>query len=346
LTQFARLFHVELIKLLRHRLTWAVLVGLLLIMGLQLNGLYREVTADPNLLATLNQYQQTSIPPLAPATPTATTPESRGELLDAALGAEAIQPVHRLANIVLPGVFNRVQLMADWLAVTMILFGILVIGHELNWGTLRTVLVRGVSRWQLLTAKLGAVTAVAATLLLLLWLACGLIGLGTTRQLSGTVDFDFATGSFWLAQLGMLARIWLVVLVFLAFTLAINIWLNKPGPAFSLLFLSYGLSWFAYISSTVAAVFVLANPKVDITNFKNSLGGWLISLLPHYNGRLVTYWQQPPHILSEFDTSVYAFAQAFGLSQDPHRALLILLLYGFIPFQLALYTFQQREITH
>ena len=234
--------------------------------------------------------------------------------------------------------------MADWLTVAMILFGILVIGRELQWGTLRTVLVRGVSRGQLVMAKLVAVTAVAITLLLTLWLTCFLIGLITTRQITGTLDFGFATGSFWQAQLGMLAHISLVVLVFLAFTLAVNIWLNKPGPAFSLLFLSYGLSWFGYISSTIAAVFVLANPDVDFSNFNDTLGGWLIQLLPHYNGRLLIYWQQPPHILSSFDTSVYTFAQSFGLNQDPRRALFILLLYGFVPFLLALYTFQNREM--
>ena len=337
--EFIRLFRVELIKLLKHRLTWGVLLGLLLIMGWQLNSLYRDVTADPNLATTLNQYQQTGIPPLAPP------PATNEQMLDTAFGAEAILAIHRLAHILLPTIFQRVQLMADWLMIAIILFGILVIGRELQWGTLRMVLVRGVSRSQLLLAKLGAVTAVYTTILLILWLTCGLIGLLTTRHLTGTLDFSFATSSFWLAQWGMLARIWLIVLVFLAFTLAVNIWLNKPGPAFSLLFLSYGLSWFAYISSTIAAVFVLANPNVDVNSFANSWGGWFIKMLPHYNGRLVTYWQQSPHILSEFDTSVYTFAQAFGLSQDPRRALFILLLYGFIPFLFALLTFQRREIS-
>ncbi len=344
MTEFIRLFRVELVKLLKHRLTWGVLLGLLLIMGLQLNSLYQEVTAVPNLPTIVEQYQQIGIPPLATDAPTTTIPESRGEIVGTAFGAAAIQPIHRLAHIILPGIFSRVQLMADWLTVAMILFGILTIGRELNWGTLRTVLVRGVSRGQLLMAKLVAVTAVYTTILLILWLTCGLIGLLTTHRLTGTVDFSFATGSFWLAQLGILARVWLIVLVFLSFTLAVNIWLNKPGPAFSLLFLSYGLSWFSYISSTIAAVFVLANPNVDVNSFQDSWGGWLIEMLPHYNGRLLTYWQQPPHILSEFDSSVYTFAQAFGLNQDPRRALLILLLYGLIPFLLALRTFQHREI--
>lgn len=340
-----RVFHVELVKLLKHRLTWGVLAGLLLIMGMQLNSLYREVTADPNLPITFSQYLQTGIPPRTSPAPTTTTSESKGDIVDTAFDPEAIQPIHRLANIILPGILDRVQLMADWLTVAMILFGILVIGRELNWGTLRMVLVRGVSRWQLLVAKLAAVTAVSTTILFILWLTCFFIGLFTTRQLTGIVDFGFITGSFWLAQLGTLVRIGFVVLTFLAFTLAVNIWLNKPGPAFSLLFLSYSLSWFGYISSTIAAVFVLANPNVDINNFKDTLGGQLILLLPHYNDRLVLYWQQPPHILSELDTSAYAFAQAFSLNLDPHRALFVLLLYGFVPFLLALYTFQNREMT-
>ena len=143
----------------------------------------------------------------------------------------------------------------------------------------------------------------------------------------------------------MLARIWLLILIFLAFTFAINIWFNKPGPAFSFLFLIFGFSWFSYISSTIVGIFALANPNLDITNLKNTVGGRLITLSPHYNGRLLTYWQQPPHILAEFDTSVHAFAQNFGLNQDPRRALFLLLLYGFIPFLLALYAFQNREMS-
>jgi hypothetical protein len=50
-------------------------------------------------------------------------------------------------------------------------------------------------------------------------------------------------------------------------------------------------------------------------------------------------------VLAELDSSTRTFITSFNLTADPTRALFILLLYGFIPFLLALRSFQNREIS-
>jgi ABC-type transport system involved in multi-copper enzyme maturation permease subunit len=344
MTEFFRLLRVEIIKLLKHRLTWGVLVGLLLIMGAAFYDQVQWLTADPDHDTHLAEFQQADAV-FVPTADLADVPaDARGELLDAAFGAEAITPLKRWQSITLPGAFSQVQLMVDWFNLAAILLAIIAVGREVSWGTVQMVLVRGVPRGLWLWTKLGAITAVLTLYLLTLWLTAGIIGLIITSILTGQASLAFADGAFWLAQLDMLMRIWVVMVAFLAFVLAINIWLNKPGPAFSLLFLTFGLSWFAYISSSLSAVFALANPNFDMAAFNTSVLGRLVTLVPHYNGRLLLY-NGAPHVLAELDSSTRTFITSFNLTADPTRALFILLLYGFIPFLLALRSFQNREIS-
>ncbi len=343
MTEYYRLFRTELLKLLKHRLTWAVLVGLLLIMGGEFYDQYRRVRLHDDFALHVTEFEQAEAVVLPTAVLPNTASTSGGELLDTAFAAEATAPYQRLQTVTLPGAFSQLQLMTDWLNLATILLAIIAVGHELSWGTLQMVLVRGVPRSLWLWAKLGAITAVLTLYLLTLWLAAGIIGLIITQQVTTQSYLTTLDGLFWLTQASMLLRIWLVMVTFLAFTLAINIWLNKPGPAFSLLFLSFWLSWFAYLSSSIAAVFALGNPNFDMANFSSSGIGRLITWLPHYNGRLILY-SDAPHVLAEFDSSIHVFMHAFGLTTNFTRALLILLGYGFIPFLLALRGFNNRDI--
>lgn len=245
----------------------------------------------------------------------------------------------------LPGVFEQVRLSSDWLIVAVILLGVIAVGQEFTWGTLRAVLARGVHRRDLLLAKFMALATVTASYLLIQWLTCAILGLLTTRSLTGRLDLSFVDGTFCLVQLDALARSWFVVLAFIAFTLAINVWAGRPGPAFSVLSLGYLLSLTAYVSLPILTFGFAHLLGLDVTALgKPMWGKWLVFLVPHYNSRLVLHWAGPPRI-SELDHWVRDAAEAAHLPLDPWLAVAVLLLCGLISLLGAIHLFKHKEMT-
>ncbi|MCP4421135.1 MAG: hypothetical protein GY805_31370, partial [Chloroflexi bacterium] len=222
--------------------------------------------------------------------------------------------------------------------------GIIFVGQEFSWGTLRMALARGVKRSHLVWAKFVALGLTTAVYLLILWLETAVFGLFLTRSLSGSVDWSFLNGTFLLEQLGGIGRMWLIILPFIAFTLAVNLVTSRPGPAFSLLFMFYFLSLFSYISLLIIIIFVIAKTDFALASFGDTFWGNMVQWSPHYNSRVVSYWGEPG-VLTEVDYSIRQMADWAQISVAPWQSLGRLWLYGFISLLAALYSFNQREMT-
>jgi hypothetical protein len=266
-----------------------------------------------------------------------------GALLLASIFDHEVLPKDTRRAATLPGVFEQVRLLCDWLNIAVILLGVIAVGQEFTWGTMRTVLARGVHRGRLVLAKFLALATVAASYLLMLWLACAILGLATTRSLTGTLDLSFVDDTFCLVQLGTLARTWLVVLSFTAFVLVVNVWAGRPGPAFSVLFLGYFLSLSVYILAPVL-VFWFVHLGLDMAALGDTIWGRLIVLVPHYSGRLVIHWAKPS-ALSDLDNWVRNLIELSHLPSNPWLSVAVLSLYGFIPLLGAIHLFKHKEMT-
>lgn len=312
-----RLTKTELFKLFKHRLTWLLLTALLVILGLQLRGLYvkaRDGVESDAPVADMGQPW--------PPTPT------QGDYERAAM---------------LPGTFERLYRSYDWLIMALILLNIFATGNEFSWGTMRAVLARGVPRGRLVLAKWGASAITATGFLLALWLLCGLFGLWSTHKLAGSIDFAALDGPVWRDQLALLARTWIVTLVLSAFVLAVYIWAGKPGPAFALLFLLFFSSLLAYALLSVGMTTLLAVPDFDPQAFGRTIWAKSVLLVPHYNVRSVIYWKNPP-VLTELDQWAKNIAGILAMPSNPWILLAVLACYGLFPLSGAIWRFKRQEI--
>ena len=265
--------------------------------------------------------------------------------LDEALEGLDLQPSVSdwLEGVTLPGVLNRLPRMADWLTVALVLLGVSLVGQEFSWGTVRTVLSRGVPRVQFVLVKLLVFGAFSACLVVVLWAACGAMGWWATRQLVGEVDWRFADRSFWVAQVGIVLRTWCIVLAAAAGTVAVYVWAGSPGPALSLRVLGFVFSLLAYLALMMLPLLILTRPDVDPAAFGDTAGARLVELVPHYNSRLVAHWGRPAD-LYETDRGVWVMAQLLHLDDDPWHAVLRLGVYGLLPVIGALIGFARREM--
>lgn len=326
MTTLLRLTKIELLKLRKHRLSWLVLFALMLILGLQLNSSYQTAKNNP-----------------ISDTPTIAEPEPPANDL-AAIFSHPITNADYWQTATLPGIFIHFWRMLDWLSYAVILLGIIAVGQEFSWGTLRMTLIRGVSRNQIVWAKFLALNLTVAIYLLVLWLETAVLGGLLTRSLHGAIDGNFLNSPFWLTQGAGIGRTWLLIVPFIAFTLAVNIAIGRPGPAFTLLFMLYFLSLFAYMSLLIIIVFFYEQEGFDPVAVGNSLTGLLIHWIPHYNSRMVLYWGKPL-ALAEIDYSVRQLSDWFQFAIKPWLALGRLWMMGFVPLFAALYLFNRRELT-
>jgi CubicO group peptidase (beta-lactamase class C family)/ABC-type transport system involved in multi-copper enzyme maturation permease subunit len=296
----------------------------------------------------VNQLQVTNAGqrlPLAVRRGTAAVEERDLSELNRVLGALDLEPSFRmrLEAVTLPGIFERLPRVYDWLIVSVILLCVVFVGQEFAWGTMRTALARGASRVRLLLAKFLAMGALMACYILVLWVACALMGLWTTRVLQGEVDWQFVHGSFWLAQLGTLGRVWLIALSSIALTVGVYAWVGRPGPAFSLRFLGYFFGLIAYFFLSMVPMLALTRPGARPADFGDTLGARLVELMPHYNSRIVAHWGEPSP-LYEMDHGLRVMAEIFHFRYDPWYAAAILVVYGLVPFVLGVVSFQRREM--
>ncbi|HSH03241.1 MAG TPA: hypothetical protein VLL52_12035 [Anaerolineae bacterium] len=334
---FTRLLQVELYKLVRHPLTITLLLLIILILSQRLNNHYNEIQHIPDLMAQIEAYQP---PPPAQALTDTSTDASR-QMMGAFMTVDS--PHKYWVVLTYPGIFQQLWLTTDWLNIALILLAIIAVGNEFSWGTIRMAVMRGLPRYQIVLAKLFAMATIIFIYLIICWLFLAVVGFFLTDGLNGTVSWDFLTGSFWQTQILGLGRIWFYCLTFTTFVLAINLWIGNPGPAFTLLFVFYSLSLLIYVSLLILMTFALTSPDFVITEVKDSIWGWLIVLLPHYNGRLFIHWANPP-LIANADFTVHRLATFLDLSTNPWRAATILLSYGLITLTLSLISFHRREL--
>jgi CubicO group peptidase (beta-lactamase class C family) len=266
--------------------------------------------------------------------------------LNRVLGALELEPSFRmrLEAATLPGVFERLPRLYDWLVVSTMLLGVVFVGQEFAWGTARAVLARGASRVQLMLAKFLAMGALMACYVLVLWLVCAALGLWTTHTLRGRLDWRFVDGAFWSTQLGILGRTWLIALCSAALTVGIYVWVGRPGPAFSLRFLGYFFNLIAYFFLSMVPMLVLMRSDYNPVDFGDTFWARLVELMPHYNSRIVAYWGEPSP-LYEMDHGMRVISEIFNFRYDPWYAAVLLVLYGLVPFVLGIVSFKRREMT-
>jgi len=307
------LFRAEMGKLLKLRLTWVLLGLLIVILGLRVDNVFGHAFDPP--------------------------PEREDSLPEALV----VLPQDYRQAAGLPGVFERARLSYDWINLSMILLAAVTVGQEFVWGTLRTALARGPGRVRLLLAKFAALAAVAAFYLIALWLACGVMGLFTTRRLAGRVDWGFLGGSFLTGEMAALARTWVIVWPVIALTMLLVVWARSPGLSINLAGLAYFLNWISFASFGLALILIVEATGKSTDQVATGLWGALLTLIPHYNSALVIHWGQPGK-LSQIDLGAFSTAQAFGLPVDPWRGLAVLLGYGLVALALAAWVFYRRDV--
>jgi CubicO group peptidase (beta-lactamase class C family)/ABC-type transport system involved in multi-copper enzyme maturation permease subunit len=280
----------------------------------------------------------------SPATETLPgTPETADMLtqMNFFLFGAGVKDYYRAAT--LPGAFSRVISMHDWLNFAIILLGVMAVGQEFTWGTLSAVLSRGVGRTRLLAAKFLALASTALFYLLVLWIASAVIGAVSTRSLAGNIDFSFLDGDFFIAQAAVLARIWLTVLPFIALSLAVHVVAARPVPAFTLQFLIYLLSLWAYSLLPIIMWFFLSNQDFNPADLGETVWGKVVVLIPHYSDRLVAYWAEPD-VLAEWDHWMRVTMDMVHLPDDPWTAVLILLTLCGLFITVAVVVFKRKEM--
>ena len=302
----------EIVKLLKRRLTWVLLVLLVVIQGLRIDNLYGHAFDEP---------------------PREVTPIT-------------ILPEDYWQAVILPGVFERARLSYDWLSIFMILMATMMMGQEFTWGTMRTCLARGTGRARLLFAKFVALAAVAALFLFFLWIASGILGLFTTIGLEGHVDWSFLDGAFLVHEVAALARTWIVIWPSIALALFVAAWTRNPGLSLALVELLYGLNLLLSTFSGLLGIYLTYFVEAGLDPRETGAGIWgmLVTLIPHYNTTVVVHWGQPGK-LAELEQAMLFPAEVLNLPRDPWRCMALLLGYGFVAIILALWVFRRKDIT-
>lgn len=306
----------EVIKLLKFRLTWTLLVLLVVIQGLRINNIYGHAFDEPPEFTEFDLASLVILP----------------------------QDYHQAA--ILPGVFERARLSYDWLNVFEILLAALTVGQEFTWGTMRTVLARGTGRIRFLIAKFMALAAIAAFYLLILWIACGFLGLLTTQKLEGRINWSFFDRTFLILEIAALARTWVTLWPTIALALLVVVWMRNPGLSLTFLELIYGLDLLlSTFSGGLLGIFLAYVVEAGLDPRKTGAGIWgmLVTLIPHYNITAIVHWAQPGK-LSELERSVFFAAKFLNLPHDPWRCMALLLSYGLVTLVLALLIFRRKDV--
>jgi len=303
----------QVVKLLRRHLTWVLLMLLIVILGMRINNIYHHAFDAPP--------QEVS--------PITILPEDYGRAA------------------ILPGIFERARLSYDWLNLFVILLATVSVGQEFTWGTMRTILARGAGRARLLIARFFALGAVAALYLLVLWVACGALGILTTKSLAGQIDWSFLDATFLVQEIAALARTWAITCPVIALALLVAVWARNPGLSLTLTELTYGLDLLMVTFFGGAVGIYLAyvvEAGMDPRETGTGVWGTLATLLPHYNSAVVVHWGQPGK-LSEMERAMLSMAEVLNLPRDPWRCMALLLGYGIVALILGLLIFWRKDVT-
>ena len=222
----------ELLKIGRRKISWALLMALVVANALHGRGLRTELLDYRQAQESgVGRFGQGIAPEVAEAT--------------------AADLARRMT---FPGVLDETWVITDfWGLFALIILASLQAGEEFELGTARTLLVRGVPRGLWPLAKLAALAVAAGVVWAVLAVTIIPIGLWTQAQAGGGGGLTAVDGRQWVQYAGRLALSWLTTIPYLAFSVWAATLARGAGPA-----LAMGLGGrFVEIGSTVAGTVLI-----------------------------------------------------------------------------------------
>jgi ABC-type transport system involved in multi-copper enzyme maturation permease subunit len=311
------LTRAEIFKLVKRPLTWGFLLALLLVVALSFR----------------NQLDHAQEPP-------AETSELENPFY--------LSPEESRQAVTYPGAFQQVQVQFQLPVCVLLLLTVATVGQEFDWGTIRTILARAPGRGRLLAARLGALAAVTALYLLALWTSYSLLGLWASYKLDGGVDLSFIDSAFFVEQLAMLVRVWLVTLPVIALGLFVAIWTRNAAISITLGGMAYFLAWFCLMFFFTLVMTVIVARAVeagqDAASVDLGMMGSITTLSPIYNMDAVVHWGDME--MMGTDTTLAALTLVnIDLPHGPWRGLALLSGYGVLSLVLAGWLLWQKDVT-
>ena len=303
----------ELLKLIKQPLTRIVLLALLLILGLGFNNKVTYAIENP----------QAEYDPFAPI------------------------PAERRQALVLPQVFDQVQINFHLPAFSLLLLTTATVSQDYGWGTLRTVLSKGPGRGRLLIARLTALATMAIVYLIIIWLSTIVLGLWSSQKLDGQIDLSFFNSSFVIQQVTKLIHVWLAILPVIAFGLFIAVWARNTPISIIIGGMTYCMMWMTLMVAFMLIAWGVVAPAMesgqDLSSIELGIWGQLPTLSPHYNMNAVVHWGDANMMASDPTMSIITVLN-INLPHGPWRGLGILLGYAFLPIALAWAHFRRQDV--
>ena len=227
-----KLINVEFYKLMRRWLPYVLLSLLILIIVLTKIGPYSSYvnfkSRNPDV-----QIQPGATTITATNTPigTITFPGSTGQPFPGGIQIGFFD----VGPLVLPGAMDGVLgAIMGFGAILVIILAAQVVGTEYSWGTLRQTLIKGVSRPKFLITKfLSLALAILAGVVIAL-IAGFIIGMVTTRLVEGGISWSFMTWGYIGSLLANVARVLLVIGIYLALAVLVCVLLRSAGTGLAL----------------------------------------------------------------------------------------------------------------
>jgi ABC-type transport system involved in multi-copper enzyme maturation permease subunit len=311
------LTRAETFKLVKQPLTWLFLLALLLITGLSFRN-------------QLNHAQE----------PTSETSELENPFY--------LSPEESRQAVVYPGAFQQVQVQFQLPVCLLLLLTVATVGQEFDWGTIRTALARAPGRGGLLVARLGALAAVAVLYLVILWTSYTLLGLWASYRLDGGVNLSFIDSAFFVEQLAMLIRIWLVTLPVIALGLLVAVWTRNAAMSITLGGMAYFLAWTALMFFFTLVMTVIVARAVeagqDAASVDLGIMGIITTLSPIYNLDAVVHWGDMGMMGTDATLAALTLVD-IDLPHGPWRGLALLSGYGVLSLLLAGWLLWQKDVT-
>ena len=240
------------------------------------------------------------------------------------------------ADFTLPGSIFKALRWTHLVSIPVVaFFTVLTLGSEYGWGTLRTVLMKGTSRWRYLSVKLGVV-AVASLCAWLLVLVTVVLSSLVTSAVAGVGDADFLGLGFFADVVRDTGQAWFAGLPYVALAafLTIAFTTSTTGGMFSAMAVAMG-----YYLIDLSAVGRLLTLFDGVAAFR-----WFSTAVDYDLG-----WNTAAWMLGEQGTPIAGFALggAIGTAEypgEPH-AFLIQVAYTLLLGGLAFWLFHRRDVT-
>jgi ABC-type transport system involved in multi-copper enzyme maturation permease subunit len=306
----------------RYWFSWAVLALLIVILALQVNGKLDELA---ELEASLSASSDEPLTPFGQF-------EMEGDRWQAAWLRQ------NLCYPAFTGYVARLSTGFGWFAV--ILFTAVMTGEDFYRRTLRSILVRGVGRTQLLLTRC-----------IVLWLATG-VGVAVIVVLAAVagpyVHAQVTDDPVSLEGLGdallSALRAWLTCLPFVVTTLFLAVLARHAGPALGM---GLGLHFIEiFVGAFLPAVeAIYAATGADVPLVFRWLGS-ILGVMLGYNADVVLHWGPPSGIAQGLVKALGDAGEQALVPTAPWRAVAFLAAYTLLSLGLAVWVFRRRDLTY